>query len=255
MSYTYLQEQGEESLVECFSDIPAFVLLRLNLQLEPCFCNANEMASSISSQSGTMLQPLMENRGEVSSISSVEDSPVKILVRQVREQVFMVREAASGRIWRESLAKLCRDTCLWKTPQCSLFEDLELSCEIWPSWGLMQSGECWGLNISTDSTSGKEYGFWPTPQRTDYKSRVKTDIALKNSMQYQMHWPLLVLKRNFSMGWYGLATPHFGEWLMGWPIGHTGCEPLAMDKFLLWLRLHGVSSLMGKTVDTSRTEA
>jgi DNA (cytosine-5)-methyltransferase 1 len=38
----------------------------------------------------------------------------------------------------------------------------------------------------------------------------------------------------------GLA--HLGydaRWLMGWPIGWTGLEPLAMDRFRQWLRLHG----------------
>jgi len=29
------------------------------------------------------------------------------------------------------------------------------------------------------------------------------------------------------------------EWMMGWVIGWTALEPLAMDRFRLWLRLHG----------------
>ena len=29
------------------------------------------------------------------------------------------------------------------------------------------------------------------------------------------------------------------EWMMGWPVGWSALEPLAMDRFRLWLRLHG----------------
>jgi len=46
---------------------------------------------------------------------------------------------------KESFAKLNRESLLWKTAQCSLFEDLELSLETWPEWGLMSGGECFEL--------------------------------------------------------------------------------------------------------------
>lgn len=37
-----------------------------------------------------------------------------------------------------------------------------------------------------------------------------------------------------------LLNPAWVEWLMGWPIGWTGLEPLEMDRFHWWLRSHGV---------------
>lgn len=51
MSYTYLQEQGEESLAESFADIPASVLSRLNLTAERSCCNGNETDSCRASRS------------------------------------------------------------------------------------------------------------------------------------------------------------------------------------------------------------
>ena len=33
--------------------------------------------------------------------------------------------------------------------------------------------------------------------------------------------------------------PELSEWLMGWPIGWTDCEPLEMDRFLQWRRTLG----------------
>jgi DNA (cytosine-5)-methyltransferase 1 len=37
----------------------------------------------------------------------------------------------------------------------------------------------------------------------------------------------------------GPLNPRFVEWLMGWPIGWTDLEPLATDRFQLWLEKHG----------------
>jgi len=75
VSYTYLLEQGEESSAECFSDIPASVLSRLNLTAERSSCGGNEMESFPSSQSGMMCEPLTGNHGEGKLISYAEDSP------------------------------------------------------------------------------------------------------------------------------------------------------------------------------------
>jgi len=38
----------------------------------------------------------------------------------------------------------------------------------------------------------------------------------------------------------GQLNPDWVEWLMGWPIGWSALEPLGMDKFHEWLRLHGI---------------
>ena len=37
----------------------------------------------------------------------------------------------------------------------------------------------------------------------------------------------------------GKLNPPWVEWLMGWPIGWTDCEPLATDRFQQWLDSHG----------------
>ena len=47
MSYTFLQEQGEESSAECFSDIPASVLSRLSLTAEKSCSNDNETDAAL----------------------------------------------------------------------------------------------------------------------------------------------------------------------------------------------------------------
>jgi len=37
----------------------------------------------------------------------------------------------------------------------------------------------------------------------------------------------------------GQLNPEWEEWLMGWPIGATGLQPLEKDRFQRWWRLHG----------------
>jgi hypothetical protein len=41
---------------------------------------------------------------------------------------------------------------------------------------------------------------------------------------------------------FGQLNPEFAEWLMGWPIGWTGSQPLATAKFQSWLPQCGESS-------------
>jgi hypothetical protein len=80
MSYTYLQEQGEESSAVTFSDIPPSVLSRLNLTAERFSSSVNETEYFQDSQSGMMSQPLTEGPGEGRSMSFVGDSLAKTSV-------------------------------------------------------------------------------------------------------------------------------------------------------------------------------
>ena len=56
--------------------------------------------------------------------------------------------------------------------------------------------------------------------------------------QSMQKWPSC---RNF-VAIFGRPSPTSFEWLMGWPIGWSGLEPLAMDKFQSWLQQHGIFS-------------
>lgn len=163
MSYIYLQEQGGESSAECFSDIPAYVLSRLNLIAEKSFYKGNETESCQSSQSGTMCEPLMASRGEGKLTSSVADSLVKTYLAQGKAQESKEREADCGLNLQESLARYDPATHLWRTRQCSLFEGLGECLETFPKSGMMHDGVLWELTMWEHPTSERECGFWRTP--------------------------------------------------------------------------------------------
>ena len=244
MSYTYLQEQGEESSAESFADIPQSVLSKLNLiAAESCF-KGNEMESCQSSQSGTMFAPLTGNPGEEMLTSFAEGFHVKtcpINQQCITEcRVWMDLEVDSGWSLHGSLVKYDPASSLWKTHQISLFEDLTECLETWPRWGIMQDGECWeqiqlGLTTKETGSGWSPKELKPTVLATDYKEGT-TAIRKDRGDQRTDQW------RDYVKINYGLKYPHptHSEVRMGWPTEWTALKPLGMDKFQQWLDLHGM---------------
>ncbi len=271
MSYTYLQEQGEESSAECFSDIPQYVLSRLNLTAEKSCSNGNETESCQSSQSGMMYAPSMAIRGEEKSMSFAEGSLARISAQPVRVLESKANEADSGKRWQGLLVKYDQDMFSSKTVLCSEQEDSALFSKTLPKWGMMQDGECLEPLILEHHTSATGFGsleMWTTPCATDHKGSGKTG-TLRDRLDYAVErgatkskaytWPTPTTSgmcggsggwaqlkanttieeaRSMGAGNGGRLNPNWVEWLMGWPIGWTDLKPLGMDRFRQWLQRH-----------------
>lgn len=232
MSYTYLQEQGGVSSAECFSDIELYVRSRLNLTVEKSSCNDSEMASCLGSRSGTMCEPSTASRGEALQMLCAVASPARTLVLPETEKDYKGQEVAFGLKWPESLTKFDLPTSSWKTAQYSLFGGLSEFLETWPRWGMMQNGECWGLETSEATTDEEEYGFWPTPTKSWSDGREGGSGALEKLIG------IYGTPEKVRSIWKNLK-PSFVETVMMWPEGWTALQPLEMDKFQQWLRWHG----------------
>ncbi len=275
MSYIYLQEQVEESLAVCFSDIPQFVLSRLNLTAKKSYSKDSEMESCQSSQSGTMCKPSMEHLGEEKLMLSAEVSRAKTYPQQVKVQELKDQEAVCGNTWRESSVKFDLNTLSWKTHLCLWEEDLQPSSLTLPKWGMMQSGVLWERITSPLPTDGIESGFLlptPTCQEVEHPNAILTETGRRlskdgksshslNLADTVKKWPtptchmtkeqdspteatrntpsLTHLARGGDKTLPTRLNPDWVEWLMGWPIGTTDLKPLEMDKFHKWLHLHG----------------
>ncbi len=232
MSYIYLQEQGEESSAGCFSDIPQYVLSRLNLTAERSCSNDNEMESCPSSQSGMMSAPSMEYLGEEGLMSSAGDSHAKTSAQPVRVLESKANEADSGKRWQGLLVKYDQDMFLSKTVLCSEQEDSALFLKTLPNWGIMQDGELFQLRTPALYTREKGFGFWQTPTRGDYRGAshgAKFGVRKKNFDQWN------VGRKS------AYPNPLALEELMMWPIAWTELNPLGMDKFQQWQHSHGMS--------------
>ena len=230
MSWHYLQELAVESWEgSCLDGAPDALLRLIPTPGASCWPDS-ETGSCPDSPSGMTCEPSTASPGADRSMSSAADSPAKTSAQPVAGQVSRASAPASGQKWPESWVKWCPDSSLWKTRQCSLLGGLESFSGTWPRWGMMRGGECWEPDILEPLTRETGSGSWlatPTAKANQ----------LAPSMQ-QKHpgcaawWPT-------PQGHGGQLDPVFPEYLMGWPIGWTDCEPLEMGRFWKWLDLHG----------------
>jgi len=114
------------------------------------------------------------------------------------------------------------------------------SSAIWPIAGLLLSGECYRLprlehRISEIAFGSSDDNFrWATPTARDWRSgKASPKTHNRNSRPLSEQIGRQEDGGNLNADWV--------EWLMGWPIGASDLQPLAMDKFHSWLLLHGIT--------------
>lgn len=246
---TSSQEQGEESLAECFSDIPPYVLSRLNLTASKSCCNGSETESCQSSQYGTISGHSTERHGVGESMSSAADSLAKTLALVEEEKGSPENVADSGLKWHGWFAKYNLDTSSWRIAQCSFLEDLELFSGSFTESGIMLNGECFQLAPLEQRMSAADYGLLPTPVKLD---AVLHGALVTRNCEHKLDKNGIPRRylQNGNSGSLGLARlyllltgellpPEESENLMMWPIGWTDLRPLETDKFQAWLLSHG----------------
>jgi hypothetical protein len=231
---------------------------------QQAYCAPDKMTKfSRLSRFGMMFKPLTENLGEELLMSYLGDFHAKTSVQLEGGLESPEKEAQCGNTWRELLAKYNPDTALWKTAQCSLIEDLELSLETWPRWGSMRNGECYrqpmlaqitlenGFGLSeripnnidffhTPCTTGIDGGSnsrkalkkrmetYPTPNAKMYRNlNYNKELCFKRAEKHQTDLAMVSV-----MQFGGQLNPAWVEWLMGWPVQWTELKPLEMDKSL-----------------------
>jgi hypothetical protein len=182
---------------------------------------------------------LTESRGAEGLMLSAVDSLAKTLAAPGKAQGLAENEADCGERWHALLARYDHNTSSWKTRQCSLLADLELSLEIWPRWGLMRDGVCWEQDTWERPTLEKDAGLWDTPCKGDAHPRAYNRNKVYNGSG-QKHLQAQAYEKltpHCVMG--GKLNPQWVEWLMGWPMGWTELPRLEMDRFQSWQQQHG----------------
>jgi hypothetical protein len=168
------------------------------------------------------------------------DFPAKTSVPLEQVTDSMESEADFGQKWRGSFAKFDHSELKWKTAQCSLLGDSEEFSETWPRWGSMRNGECLERTTPELRTSEKESGFWPTVRASDGERGGRGDLIQAVRGNSNKHFKARAGQA--KDGERGPLNPMWTEWLMGWPLGWTELEPLAMDKFREWQQQHSICS-------------
>jgi hypothetical protein len=232
--------------------------------------NDKTMESSNLSQFGLTLQLLTADRGEALLTWYLAGFHAKTSAPQEKALASKAQEAECGKKWHGLLAKYDPNTCLWKTAQCSLLEDLEQSLETWPRWGTMQNGECFrrpmlaqitlesGFGLSgrtpnnidffhTSCTTGIDGGSnsrkalrkrmetYPTPNAGMYRNlNYNKELCFKRAEKHQTDLAMVSV-----MQFGGQLNPAWAEWLMGWPVQWTELKPLETDKYHFVQQQHG----------------
>lgn len=251
MSYIYLQEQGEESSVESFSDINHVVLLSWMTTQEKSSFKGSATAVCHGFLSGTTSLPLTQNHGEGLQMLSVEDSPAKTSAQQEQAKDLKVIGQDFGLKCEGSFARWNPSSSLWKTRQYSLFGGLESFSETWPQWGIMHNGECWELQMSACVIAENEFGYLPTVMHSEATMHVGGPLRSRETWQNTsklshrliglwMKWKARESNARHRES-KAVCHPIFAEWMMGWPIHWTDLRELATDRFHKWLRSHGES--------------
>jgi hypothetical protein len=198
--------------------------------------NDKTMECSTLSRFGLTCAVLTEDHGAALLTSFLEASRARTSPAPGRAQGLTGNDPASGLRWPGSFARFDPASSSWKTAQCSLLEGLDEFSETWPRWGSMRTGECWAQTMPEHLTSERGSGFWPTPTKSDADKWSNQSLAERRAKGQQVRLNTAVTPEG---GGGGQLNPPWVEWLMGWPIGWTGLEPLETDKFQAWLRSHG----------------
>ena len=168
MSWLYSQALVEEYLGANSLDGERSALLSGN-PTQQAYCAPDKMTVfSRLSRFGMTFKLLTENRGEELLTLYREDFRAKTFQSQEKEPELPESAAECGNTWQGLLAKYNPSTSSWKTPQCSLFEDLEQSLETFPRWGSMRNGELYQRQPWEPPISETVFGFSvPTPVSSD----------------------------------------------------------------------------------------
>jgi hypothetical protein len=217
---------------------------------QQAYCAPDKMtAFSRLSQFGMTYKPLTETRGEELLMLYLAAFHAKTLVPQGGGGGLMVNDQECGEKWFASFVKFDPAMSLWRTHQCSLLGDLDEFLETWPQWGLMRNGECWDMTGLVVNTGETEFGLLATPTKELFshwasaRAKISTNGRRKSGVKVGSIFWWDMTEQHLRLGGSEerkmIPDPSCGEVVMGWPMGWTELQPLAMDKFQEWLRLHG----------------
>jgi len=170
---------------------------QLNVMPSPQPFWRNDKTMDVCSRSpfGLTWRPLTAAHGEALLTSFREGFRVPTSPALARAPASKAQNPASGARCGELLAKFDPSTSSWKTPQCSLFEDLEPFSEIWPRWGTMRNGVCYrlptpsGLNaframidrhLTTSENESGSSQRMPTPTGDDSNNTTRQSGAFQS---------------------------------------------------------------------------
>ncbi len=267
MSWLFSRALVEASLAEGYLDGEPFVPSS-GTPTPPAFLwRGKTTATWKPSRFGMTCSPLTDDLGRALLMWSLAASPAPTFQRLAEVPESRVKRQACGSTWLGWWAKFDPNGSSWRTAQSSLLGDLELYLETWPSSGLMLRGKCYPRTPWAPTMSESASGLWPTPRANDAEKRGNFDVTnARNGLAAAVRlFPTPCARdyrgigksrmertgskagENLPQFLGGLLNPNWEEWLMGWVVGWTACEPLATAKFQEWRQQHSPRSQQNLT--------
>ncbi len=221
MSWLFSQALAEEYSAD--TSLAGEQFAQLNVMPTPHKFSRNDKTMEFSSLSrfGLTCAVLTESHGEELLTSYLADFHARHLAKHQEEELL---QKACGQKCVESLVKLSQVLSLQKTSLKTLSPSPQPTSLQW----VTKPGrfnfprKTWVL-----TTYGKDFGYLHTPT-------TKANYSAESMQKWES-------ARNFTIA-FGIPTPQNQSWLMGFPLGWIGTEPLEMHKFQSWLQLHSAFS-------------
>ena len=239
MSFIFSRALVEEYSPDNCSGTDASAPLNTSPTRKPCLWHDKTTEHSRLSRFGMTCALLTDDRGEELLMSFAEAFRARTSAQPEAGGVSAVIARACGEKWPESSVKYDLDSHSWKTAHCLWEEDLPWPSVTLPKWAMTRNGSVCRHPTLERPISATGYGLWPTPTRRDYRSESCSQEYRAKRNEHS---------RGKTLAWEvgGLLNPEWVEWLMGWPIGHTGLKPLVTGKYQEWLQQHLPRSAMNK---------
>lgn len=255
MSWLFSRALVEEFSAATCSAGAQFVLSSGSPTPQAFLPNDKMTAFSRPSRFGMTFKPLMDESGADLLTWFLADSHARTSASPGKAQASAENDPGCGPTWRGSLARFDPTTSSWRTAQPSLLEDSDECSVTWPRSGMTANGRCWELPMLVRRTNAIDSGLWPTPTVCGNYNRKGASATSGDGLATAVKkFPTPTagadclgacggsnaraqMKKLVSESeLYGPLNPVWVEWLMGWPLGWTDLEPLAMDKYRSVLR-------------------
>ncbi len=217
MSWLFSQALAEEYSAD--TSLAGEQFAQLNVMPTPHKFSRKDKMMEFSdlSRFGLTCAVLTENHGEELLMSFLEGFHVRHLAKH---QEAGLQQKPCGQKCAESLMKLNQHLSLQKTLQKTQSPSPQTTSLEWVTKPerLIFPRKTWVQTIY-----GKDFGYLHTPT-------TKANYSAESMQKWES-------ARNFTIA-FGIPTPQNQSWLMGFPLGWIGTEPLEMHKFQSWQQQH-----------------
>jgi len=235
MSWHYLQELVAESSEVNSSGGGPSAPWKKSRTAEKCSSDVNATVCYPCSRSGTTSGPSTADPGVGSWISFLRASRVNRSVSPASSGE-RTTSATCGQTPSVAFAKWSRDSHCWKTyPDLFPVDISDGSSGIWPKAGTARNGAAYLRGRLEHISEEKDYGSLPRvprPVACDWKGSGRIRHERFQKMNLRDWW-----NENYR---FVYPPASVGEYLMGFPTGWTGLEPLGTLKYRRWCEKHGV---------------